>query len=253
VSEVEGGCKRSGGLVLLWGSGSRKDTFDVSGQILLREVSLTARNSSSLVIDRLYDKATEEGQAVSWLYCDYNFQQDQTVINIMGAILKRLVGKEIPEDVRKAFQGGRRPLLADLMRMLRIAIAKLPKVYICIDALDECLPKDLPKLLESLLDIVRESPTTKIFLTGRPHVGGAVHQYFTKVVAVPISPNHGDIRNYVVMRLDSDDMPEAMDNSLREEILRIIIEKMSNMCVGVPPPAKDIYLLTLAQIPPCFS
>ena len=37
------------------------------------------------------------------------------------------------------------------------------------------------------------------------------------------------------MRLDRDDMPEAMDNGLRAEIMRIILEKMSNMWVGVTP------------------
>jgi len=55
------------------------------------------------------------------------------------------------------------------------------------------------------------------------------------VVAIPVSPKEDDIRNYVVMRLDRDDMPEAMDNGLRAEIMRIILEKMSNMWVGVTP------------------
>ena len=203
------------------------------------------------MIDRLCDQAREEDLAVAWLYCDYNIQQEQTVFNIMGAILKRLVGRKIPEDIRKVFKEGRRPLLADLISTLRIAIAKSPQVFICIDALDECLPKDLPKLLESLRDIVRMSPTTRIFLTGRPHVGEVIHRYFTKTVTIPISPNEDDIRNYVVMRLDSDEVPEAMDNSLREEILRVIVDKMSNMYVDASPLSKT-YLLTLAQIPPCF-
>jgi len=202
-------------------------------------MSLTARNSSSLVIDRLCDQVREEDLAVAWLYCDYNAQQEQTVINLMGAIVKQLVGRgDIPKDIREAFQegkkvGGRRPLLVDLMRMLRIAIVSFPQVFICVDALDECLPKDLPKLLESLRDIIRECPGTRILLTGRPHVGEAIQRYFTKAVTIPISPNEDDIRNYVVMRLDSDDMPEAMNDSLRAEIVRIILDKMSNMYVGV--------------------
>jgi len=183
------------------------------------------------VIDRLCDQAREGDLAVAWLYCDYNFQQEQTAINIIGAILKQLAGREIPEDIRKAFQERRRPLLEDLIRMLKSAVAVLPRVFICIDALDECLPKDLPKLLESLRDVVRESPTTRIFLTGRPHVKEAIHRYFTEAVAIPISSNQGDIKDYVVMRLDRDDMPEAMDDSLRAEIMGIILEKMCNVYV----------------------
>ena len=194
-----------------------------------------SRNSSSLVIDRLCDQAREEDIVVTWLYCDYKAQREHTIINILGAILKRLVGRAIPEDIRKAFEEGRRPLLADLMRILRITIAKLPQVFVCIDALDECLPNDFPKLLESLRYIVRESPGTRIFLTGRPHVWEAVQNYFTKAITIPITPNEDDIRNYVKMKLDGDITPEAMDNRLRGEIVRIIVDKMSNMCVGVSP------------------
>jgi len=188
-----------------------------------------AKNISSLVIDSLCDQARTEDPAVAWLYCDYNAQQEQTVINIMGAILKRLFGRNIPDDIRKAFQQGRRPLLPDLVRMLRIAISSLPQAFICIDALDECRPQDLPELLESLSDIVRDSPSARIFLTGRPHVIEAIQRYFTTVVAIPISPNQDDIRNYLEMRLDKDVEPEAMNKDLRAEIITTILEKMSNM------------------------
>ena len=174
-------------------SGSGQETSEVSGGFLRKKrISLTSRNTSSLVIDRLCDQAREDDLVVAWLYCDYNAQQDQTVINIMGAILKRVVGSEIPEDIRKAFQEGRRPLFADLMRMLRIAIASLPQVFICIDALDECIPKDLPELLKSLRDIVQESPKTRIFFTGSPHVGEDIQRCFPMAVAIPVSPNQGD-------------------------------------------------------------
>ena len=189
------------------------------------------------MIDTLCDQAREESLGVTWLYCDYLAQDEQTVINMMGAILKQLVaGREISKDIREEFQeakknGGRRPLLADLRRMLRIAIAPLPQVFICMDALDECLPRNLLELLELLRDIVRESPPTRIFLTGRPHIREDIQRYFTKAVVTPISPNADDIRNYLKMRLNRDPEPEAMSNDLREDIVRVILEKMSDMCV----------------------
>jgi len=173
-----------------------------------------------------------------WLYCDYLAQQEQAIAGVLGAILKQVVGRgDLPKDIREAFQkakmvGGRRPLLADLMRMLRIAIDSLPQVFICIDALDEYLPKELPVLLKSLRDIVRGSPMTRIFLTGRPHVEEAARRYFTKVVVIPVSPSQDDIVNYLEMRRERDDEPGAMDNELWADIVKIILEKMSDMCVG---------------------
>ena len=49
---------------------------------------------------------------------------------------------------------------------------------------------------------------------------------------IPISPNPDDVRNYLEMRLDTDDDPEAMNYDLRADIVRTILEKMSDMCVG---------------------
>ena len=191
------------------------------------------------MIDSLYDRAGKEDIAVAGFYYDFLSQQEQTVTNVMGAILKQLVGRgSIPKSLREAFQkakketGSRGLLHWDLMGMLRMAIASLPQVFICLDALDECLPKHLPELLGSLRDIVRESPSTRIFLTGRPHIREDIQRYFPKAVVTPISPNPGDIRDYLAMRLDRDSEPEAMSDDLRADIMRVIMENISDMCVG---------------------
>ena len=156
----------------------------------------------------------------------------------MGAILGQLVGRgDIPSYLREAYQkakkefGGRRPQLADLMGMLRTTIASLPRVFICIDALDECLPKCLPELLESLRDIAQGSPSTRIFFTGRPHVKEDIQRYFPKAVLIPISPNTDDIRNYLEMRLDRDTELEAMNNDLRADIIRVVLGRISDVYV----------------------
>ena len=191
-------------------------------------------------MDSLCDQEGKEDIIVAGLYCDYLNQQEQTTTNMIGAILKQLVGKrDIPEDLRKTLgeekriAGGRGLRLTDLMRMFRTTIASLPQVFIAIDALDELLPKHVPELLGSLRDLVRESPKMRVFLTGRPHVTGDILRYFAKAVVMPISPNGDDIRSYLEMKLDRDTEPDAMNDSLRADILRIILEKTSDMYVGV--------------------
>ena len=245
-------------------SGSGEDISEVIGGILWKKrILLTARNTSSLVIDSLCNQAKKEYIAVAVFYCDFISQQEQSITNIVGAILRQLVAKGgIPDYLRQAFQearkeiGGRGLRLAELMAMLRVAIASLPQVFICVDALDECLPKCLPELLGSLRDIVRESPTTRIFLTGRPHVTEDIQRYFMMVVVIPISPNTDDIRNYVEMRLDRDSEPEAMSNGLRADIVRVILEKISDMCVrpfSISPYQLCVLTGDCGQIPPCFA
>jgi len=190
-------------------------------------------------MDSLCDQTGEENIAVAGFYCDFPSRQEQTINNTMGAILKQLVGRgRIMKDLREAFKkasqelGGRGPRLPDLMGMLGSAIASIPRVFICIDALDECLPRCLPELLGSLRDIVREAPSTTIFLTGRPHVWGDIQRNFSKAIVIPLNPKTNDIRDYVEMRLDRDSEPEAMSNDLRADIVRIILERISDMCVG---------------------
>ena len=221
-------------------SGSGEDVSKVSSRFIWRrqELSLTARNISSLVIDDLCDEPCEEEIAIAMFYCDFRDQQKQTAINIIGTILKQLVVRgEVPEHVRAAFRkaknevGGRRLRLPDMIRVLKQAIAIFPQVFICIDALDECLPKHLLELLASLKGILEESPRTRIFVTGRPQVEVEIARHFT-TSAVPISPKTHDIKRYLENKLEKDTEHYAMSAGLRAEILRIIPERVSEMCVG---------------------
>ena len=190
------------------------------------------------MIDSLCDEPGEEDIAVAAFYCDFRGQQEQTTADIIGAIFKQLVAREeVLGYIQTAFQkakrelGGRGLRLPDMVQMLKRAIATLPPVFVCIDALDECLPKHLVELLGSLKDILQESPRMRIFVTGRPHVEPEVVRYFTTAVIVPISPSTHEIKIYLEKKLEMDAMRDAMSDALQEDILRIIPERISEMYV----------------------
>ena len=187
------------------------------------------------MIDSLCDRDGEESIAAVGLYCDF-LSQEQSTINMLGAILKQLVRRGgMPEHIWRAFQkakkefGGRGLRLPDLVEILRKTIASLKRVYICIDALDESVPKHRLELLESLREIVRVSPNTRIFLTGRPHIDDEIVRCFGNVVRIPVSPTQDDIKSYLEMRLGRDTDRSAMDDELRDDIMRIIPAKISEM------------------------
>ena len=188
------------------------------------------------MIDNLRDQAPTNDIAVAGVYCDFRGQVEQSTLSILGAILKQLVGeRDIPEDVLQAFQkakresGSRGLRVRDLTRMLKTTIALIPRVFICIDALDEVHPKHLSKLLASLQDIARESPNTRIFLTGRSHVNSEIKKNFPLAVVAPLSSTEGDIETYLKMKLGQDLKSGAMDGDLRADILELIPEKCSPM------------------------
>ena len=174
-------------------------------------------------------------------YSDFSDQQEQTTTNIIGAILKQLLVRgEVLEHVQSAFRkakkevGGRGLRLPDMVQMLKQAVAILPQVFICIDALDECPPKHILELLRSIQDILRGSPKTRVFLTGRPQVEAEITRYFITRFTIWVIPKMHDIQIYLENKLETDPEPVAMSDDLRADILRIIPERISEMCVGAP-------------------
>ena len=185
------------------------------------------------MIDSLCDQAGEEDLAVAWLYCDYIAHQKQSATAMLGAILRQLVSiRGIPEGIRQRFRkrfSDRGLRLSDMVGMWKATVALLPRTYISVDAIDECTPKSRQELLGSLRDIVRESPSTRVLFTGRSHVADEVKKYFAEAIILPVSPTGGDIRIYLDARLDGDTEPNAMDNDLRRDIMRIIPETISEV------------------------
>jgi len=204
-----------------------------------REPTSLTSNFSSVVIDHFYGK--RQDITVAGLYCDYLDRKEQTTSNMLGAMLKQLVGKgTIPEDIRKAFEGAKEhfggvgPEVSELLQMLRAAIAQRQRVVICIDGLDESLGVHRTGLLRALQAIVRGAPNLRLFLTGRPFIRSEVEKYFPSVDTIPISPREEDIETFLRMKLDEDPEPDAMDERLREDIMEIIPKKISEMYVQMP-------------------
>jgi len=204
---------------------------------------LTSRGASSLVIDRLCDQAGGHNATVACFYFDFGTQKEQSPISMLGALLKQLVGglDETPEEISRAYRdqkssiGRRGPQLADVVTMLQTTISR-KRTFICIDAVDECLPRHLGKLLDSLHRILQMSPNTRIFMTGRPHILAEVRNRLGRVRTIHITPRRQDIISYLYARLDEDTTPDAMDSSLKADILKKIPENISEMYVeaGIP-------------------
>ena len=192
------------------------------------------------MIDSLCDQAGEQNSTVACFYLDFAVQKEQSPASTMGALLKQVVGglAEIPEEVSQAYQkqkkalGGRGPRLSDIVKMLQTTSSK-ERTFICIDALDECVPEYRVKLLDSLNKILRNSPDTRIFLTGRPHIRPEIGKHLDgKVASLSMSTKRDDMVRYLHSRLWEDSTPDAMDSSLEAEILRKIPENVSEMYVS---------------------
>jgi len=200
---------------------------------------LTGYHLSSLVVDTLCDQVTEENTAVTYFYLDVSARKEQSATSILGSLLKQAIGRMemIPEEILRAFHRERmgiqyeKPQLPDMVKMLQVIASSL-RLYICIDALDGCPAVHRAKLLDSLRQILENSLHTRIFITGRPHIRAEIEMHLAgRVVTASISPRKDDIRGYLRIRLDEDEIPGAMDEGLVRDIMEKIPENMSEMYV----------------------
>ena len=198
---------------------------------------LTSCDASSLVMDRLGDRAGSQAVTVAGFYFDYAARKEQSPANMLGAVLKQVVSglAELPEEISRAYEGqkqvigGRAPQLDDIVKMLQNTVS-IKRTFICIDALDECVAGYRVKILASLDQILRISPSTRIFVTGRPHIEAEVGKRLSgRGTVIRITPQRHDILSYLHRRLEEDTMPDAMDGNLKADILKKIPKDVSEM------------------------
>jgi len=121
--------------------------------------------------------------------------------------------------------GGRELRVQELVKMLQDVVSLQP-TFICVDAVDECVERHRPEILDSLRQILEKSPNMRIFLTGGRHIRGEIEkQLGGKAAILSIKPKD-DIVGYIRMRLSKDTSLDAMDSSFEGEIIKSIAENI---------------------------
>ena len=191
---------------------------------------------SSVVIDDLITQHGEEN--VAYIYCDYRDHSNQTVVNILGSLLQQLLitATLVPEGITALLESIARKKqkveTGDVSQILKILLPQIKSPsFVCLDALDELESRTRFALLRALR---ADFGTVRIFLTGRPHiqreVDGALE---TKLDAINITADDGDIRGYLANEIDEDMNinPDDMNEQLKEEIIDTITRKAEGMYV----------------------
>jgi len=214
----------------------KRDNITARSQMM---VFLTVWCDSSLVIDKLCDEAAEDDTSVACFYFDFASRNEQSPVNMLGSLLRQMVSglDGIPESVVRSFRnqkkviGGRGLQVAGILKMFK-TITTTKRTFICVDALDECVPEHRMVILESLGQIARESLDTRIFVTGRSHIRSEVERKLGGAAAfVLIEPTGDGIVGYLREKLRSDTTPEMMTSALEENILESISQLSSETYV----------------------
>lgn len=154
---------------------------------------------ASTVVDYLMSKF-EPGNsvAIAWIYFDY--KEQQTVETLIGSLLRQLILRRgfIAPEVQKLFDKhvsyGTRPTLDEIIPLLRSEICYYSRLYVVIDALDECT--DEAGVRSNFLRAMRSlSGPISLLFTSRPLP--EIAEEFSKDLQLEIHASVEDITLFV--------------------------------------------------------
>ena len=192
--------------------------------------------SRSLVVDRLRDALPIQNVVIAHLYFDYRIQSYQSTENMLASLLKQLVIPlpKLPEPVlelhRRLSNLEKRPQQMDLEQAIFSTCEKYVRVYIIIDALDECDAKNHRKDFWKALETLRTHSNFSIFLTSRPFPED-IKENLKGAPQIIIGAHDDDLERYISGEIESNDNIEEIDADFRTEIITRVSQAAQNMCV----------------------
>ena len=182
------------------------------------------------MIDKLCDEAAKGDPTIVCFYFDFASRNEQSPVNMLGSLLRQVVSgqKEIPKAIVEEFQkeksaiGGRGLQVGGILNLFQ-TITATRRIFICVDALDECVPEQRMVVLESLGQILQGSANTRLLMTGRSHVRSEVERGLGGAATfVFIRATEDGVVRFLREKLRKDTIPNMMSSGLEEDIMKTI-------------------------------
>jgi hypothetical protein len=192
---------------------------------------------TAITIDDLTMRFRSEADiGIAYLYCNFRRQDEQKADDLLASLLKQLSQERasLPDSVKalyKKHKGKRtRPSFDEISKTFQSVTAMFSKVFIIIDALDECRTTDgcRTRLLTEIF-LAQAKSRANVFATSRflPEIT----ERFEGSILLEIRASEEDVRQYLdgcMFRL-----PAFVSRSpdLQEEIKTGIVLLVKGMCV----------------------
>lgn len=195
--------------------------------------------SSSYIINNLLLEPTITQYGTAYIYFSYKEAEKQIPVNLISSIIQQLISQHpnSMSELRLLHERHRvhrtRPSIMECSNLLQTLLRSFPKVYIVVDAIDECSEQNEARWVflaqlwrlrfkACLLFMSRPIPTLEKELQGSTRVY--------------LSPDEDDIKNYLLQRLDVTTTMKRHfrdEPSLRTTIVARITQKIKGMWVDL--------------------
>ncbi|EXA32209.1 hypothetical protein FOVG_16580 [Fusarium oxysporum f. sp. pisi HDV247] len=187
---------------------------------------------ASIIIDTVKKTLASSKVGIAFLYCVYAERNDQIIDQLLGSIIQQLLLQQsiIPEDLLELYNSHKRfntpPHLDELSKHLGSIVSLFSKVYIVVDALDEC--DDTHKTRSSLLAQLQNLDAhVQLFFTSRP-----LEEILLDAVQFKVTAQEDDMRKYLSAQIKQEPRLAklcAHNGGLEDEILDKIIARVDGM------------------------
>ncbi|KAF3313971.1 hypothetical protein TWF173_005563 [Orbilia oligospora] len=183
---------------------------------------------TSIIIENLQMRFQGD-KTIGIAYLYFNFKRTNEK-NLLASLLKQLSQTQpsIPDGVKSLYREFRhqRPPENKIYEVLQTVLSELSRVFILLDALDECNPVDRSKLLTELFRLQTKCGVN-ILATSRfiPDI----EERFEGSMVLEIQGNPEDIYDYIGGRMSELRLCVRRDPGLQEEIKKGITEAVDGM------------------------
>ncbi|KAK6514351.1 hypothetical protein TWF506_008747 [Arthrobotrys conoides] len=162
---------------------------------------------TSIVIDHLIAWFTDDKTVgFGYIYCNFKETNQQKIEHFLSSLLKQLAQTHtpLPDAVRDIYNKhnsrGTAPL-GEIIKTLHTVAATYSKVYIIVDALDECQEDDdcRTNLISALLELYNRGDGIKLFITSRPIPD--IEREFLGSLSKTIRARDEDVRKYLLEKV----------------------------------------------------
>lgn len=200
---------------------------------------------TSIVVDKLSSRFKDESNnGIAYIYCNFKRQDKQTLEDLLASVLKQLAQarSSLPQSVRSLYDKYKsmkaRPSTDDISTALHSVVAEFSRVFILVDALDECRVNDScrAKLLSQLSQL-QTSCGVNLFATSRfiPDIT----ERFERDTWLEIRASKEDIQRYLEGHIDELPRFVRRDLDLQQEISSEIVKAVDGMNVASYPVLED--------------
>jgi Cdc6-like AAA superfamily ATPase len=195
---------------------------------------------TAVVVKNLHDKfQNDTNVGIAYIYCNFKQRTEQNAEHFLASLLKQLVQERcpLPDSVTCLYHNHSnkqtRPPFSEISSTLRSVAAIYSRLFIVVDALDECQVFDgcRAKLLSEIFCLQAECGAN-IFATSR--FVPEIMRKFEGDASIEIRASDHDVRRYLDGNLSQLPGFVASSPELQEEVKTEIVRAVDGMYV--PPP-----------------